>query len=1008
MRKRRILFEKIAVFIAGLIVLFAMLLAVGLVDPVATFKDRGLERAVRAKLDNQDMNIHKSDLLTITEIDASGRNIESLQGIEQLRKLVKLDLEDNYVKDLSPLAELGSLTGLSLRKNEITDLEDINFAAIVNLPLRKLSLRHNVLQTEGGAQFRLSDISQLKDLTSLEELELRDNHIADITPLGSLEELRILDLRENYIEDISALSNLDALEELNLRENQLACLEALSSLRGLTYLNIHSNKAIESLDPLRSLVNLETLIMRNVPVSDQVDIFRNLASLQRLNVRSCEINEISVFVELMAGGALQDDPDQGIKAEINLLDNYLLENDQEIYEDFARYWGNINDRAPQSTPALVGTIDSPEFSRQSGFYENEFFLELTIDDPEAKIYYTLDGSEPCPDNTDGSVYAYKNQYPFLPDTPPGDLLERQYITHAYKEPIYIREGSVGLDSIVSINATLHKQPYVPRGEVKSGTVVRAIAHKGGFRPSPVVTGSFYVGEGLNNYYSLPVVSVVTVEPNLFDYDHGIYVAGRYFDQWREDNPDEQVQSHSAANYHQRGREWEKTANLELFDQDGQILINQLSGLRVHGGVTRTLNNKSLRFYAREDYKDDIFNVRLFQTKDTDRFKRFILRNSGNDHRLTRFRDVLMQDLIRGLNLDQQASQPAVLFINGVYWGLFNIRDRLDRYYLHYEHGVDPYNLDILTMGAHHDDQGVLQEFVMTIDEGDDLHYQNMLTLIEEKDLSSPAVYEQLKQQMDIENFVDYITAQIYFANTDWPHNNLDLWRLKTDQYKPDAPYGHDGRWRWILYDTDFGFGHPKAENLDFINFIEYLTEVDNNGFFLEQLLENKTFQRLFINRMADHLNSIFQEELVLARIEHFKDKLAPLMQEHIDRWGRPGSIKAWYDHIDVLQDFARKRPQHVRENYLDYFDLNGTVEIKVNADYRKGNIIINSVNTGQSLSGPLENGSWQGLYFKDIPVTITAKPKPGYSFSGWEEVEEGESFTFKPVQDMTLTAVFER
>ena len=1006
MRKRKIFIEKIAVFGLGLTVLFAMLLLTGIIDPVAKFKDPGLEKAVRAKLDNQDSNVHKSDLLTITELDASGRKIENLKGIEQLRKLVKLDLENNHVKDLSPLAELGSLTELNLRNNEITDLKGINFAAIVDLPLRNLSLRHNVLRTAEGAQVRLSDISLLKQLTSLEELELRDNHIADITPLGSLEELRILDLRENHIEDISALSSLDALEELNLRENQLVCLEALADLKSLTYLNIHSNETIDSPDPLRGLANLETLIMRNVPVADQVDLFRNLTSLRRLNVRNCEISDISVFVELMAGGALQDDPDQGIKADFNLLYNHLIESDQEIYKKFARYWRNIGVRAPQSIPDLDGTIDPPEFSRQSGFYENEFFLELATDDPEAKIYYTLDGSEPCPDNTDGTLYTYKNLYPTLSDSPFGDLLERKYITHTYKEPLYISGGSVGHDSIIGINTTFHKLPYMPREEVRGGTIVRAIAHKEGFLPSPVVTQSFYVGKGLNNYYSLPVVSVVTAEPNLFDYDSGIYVAGRHFDKWRKDNPDAQVQSFSAANYNQRGREWERTANLEIFDREGRLLINQLSGLRVHGGATRIHGNKSLRFYAREEYKDDIFNVQLFQTKDTDQFKRFILRNSGNDFKLTRFRDVLMQDLVRDLALDQQASQPAVLFINGVYWGLFNIRDRQDRYYLHYEHGVDPYNLDILSSGAYHDEEGVVIDYKMTVKEGDDLHYQNMLALIEEQDLSNPAVYEQLKQLMDVDNFINYTAAQLYFFNPDWPHNNLDLWRLRTDQYKSDAPYGHDGRWRWILYDVDFGFDFPWEGDVYQVSFIHYIATHEN--YLLAAMLDNETFYRQFINRVADHLNSIFEEEQVLARIRHFENKLAPLMQEHIDRWGQPETMKEWNDNVAVMREFARQRPKYIRKNFLDYFDLNGTVEIEVNADYSKGNLRINSVDTGQSISGSPENGTWQGIYFKDIPVTITAKAKPGYIFSGWEEIEESSSFTIIPVEDLTLTAVFER
>ncbi len=160
--------------------------------------------------------------------------------------------------------------------------------------------------------------------------------------------------------------------------------------------------------------------------------------------------------------------------------------------------------------------------------------------------------------------------------------------------------------------------------------------------------------------------------------------------------------------------------------------------------------------------------------------------------------------------------------------------------------------------------------------------------------------------------------------------------------------------------------------------------------------------------MADHLNTIFQEELVLTRIDHFEDKLAPLMQEHIVRWGLPGSMEEWYDNIDVMREFARQRPQHVRENFVDYFDLNGTVGIELNTNYTKGNLFINSVDTSQFKSGPPENGTWQGQYFINIPISVTAEPKPGYVFLGWEEADGSNSLSIVPTEDMTLTAVFER
>ena len=1008
MRKRRLLIEKFVLITISMILLFVLLMAAALLDKPVFFTDSGLELVIRDKIDKPQEPIFRSDLLTITELDASGKSIKSLEGIEHLKQLVVLNLEDNIIKDVSPLADLNLLSELSLRNNEITDLEKINFDKITDLPLRKLSLRHNVFRPPDGEQVRLSEIELLQNFSQIEELELRDNHIEDILPLTGLRNLKVLDLRENFINDISPLQNLTALQELNLRENHLTCIDPLAELEQLEYLNIHSNQDVKSIEPLAGLLNLETLIMRNVPIDEEITALRHLTNLQRLNIRNCAISDTYVLAELMAAGALQDDPEEGIEAVLDIRENHPSLKGFDLYAPIRTKWDNITYRLPSELPSAVGTLEPPRFSHSGGFYEDGFLLKLATDDPDAKILYTIDGSKPCPEKTKGSVYYYKNQYPTKPLYPIGDLIARIYLTLQYSDPIDLSENIYDLKPISMINTTRARNAFIPPGKVFTGTVVRAATYKKGHLLSPIVTKSYFIGDDINERYKLPVISLVTCERNLFDYKSGIYVAGKKFDNWRETNPEELSHSFSPANYHQRGYEWEKEANIEFYSQDGTLLLDQLSGVRIHGGTTRANKCKSLRFYAREKYNEELFNIQLFQSKEKDKFKRFILRTSGNDFGVTLFRDALMQSLVEDLRIDQQAYQPAILFINGIYWGIHNIRDRFDKYYLHFRHGVEKDNLDILTHGVHFDDKGE-RTFIREIKEGDDVHYDTMISYLKAKNIKKPPVYEKIKTMMDVDNFADYCIAHIYFNNKDWPHNNMDYWRLKTDQYEKDAPHGHDGRWRWMLYDTDVGFGYWGGSDAYFHNTLEHATRDHWSTFLLRTLLQNEKFRNMFINRVADHLNTIFDKEPVLAQINGMQNNLAPFIQEHIDRWGQPKSFEVWEENVEMMKTFAQNRPLHLRKHFVEYFDLSGKSTVFLNTDFSKGKIVINSIDVSQSALKNSNKNSWKGIYFHDVPIHIEAIPKYGYTFKEWKGVDESDkALDVILKEDITLTAIFEK
>jgi Leucine-rich repeat (LRR) protein len=319
------------------------------------FTDPRLEALVREVSGKHTGQIYSWHLNQIETLDAQDRNISDLSGIESLKNLRWLNLDDNQIRDVTPLSYLPRLRYLSLRNNGILCLDSIRFYTLTGLPLEGLSLRHNVVRYPDGSQQRLSDISLLFYFKDLTFLELRDNHIVDFSPIAGLNRLVELDVSQNPMANPNPdfLQDMMLLESLNLRETGIQSLNVLENLLELRYLNIHSNSKIENIEPIGKLVYLETLIMRDVRVADQIQVMSGLNQLQRLNIRGCGIQDLSVIGDLMQAGALQDRPEDGIRAELDIQDNPIPLKDidgQDGYAPVRPYWNRISIRSPQQLP----------------------------------------------------------------------------------------------------------------------------------------------------------------------------------------------------------------------------------------------------------------------------------------------------------------------------------------------------------------------------------------------------------------------------------------------------------------------------------------------------------------------------------------------------------------------------------------------------------------------------------------------------------------------------------
>ena len=660
--------------------------------------------------------------------------------------------------------------------------------------------------------------------------------------------------------------------------------------------------------------------------------------------------------------------------------------------------------APNNESGFEAPLDPPVFSLDGGFYSAPFDLNLTASDPDAVIIYTLDGSMPDPENLDGSTYYYKNQYTENNGNTSGPLIPRTFESLTYSGPIAIEDRSTKEDKLTNISSTYHNNPYYfPSNPVYKGTTVRAQTIKPGTPPSETVTNTYFIHNDTHNRYSLPVVALSVQEDLLFDYDKGLYVAGKYFEDWRIANPFAPADGGSNANYHQSGRAWEYPAHIELFaGEEGQVFSQSL-GVRTHGNWSTSHPMKSLRLYGRNEYGESRLEYPFFPDRKHDAYKRLILRNSGNDWGYTMFRDAAIQSVVKHMDFETQAYQPTVLFINSEYWGIHNLRERFDKHYLERMFGIDPDNIDLLEANG-------------IVSEGDNQHYNETLAYISSNGLNQDQYYDYIKTRIDVNSFMDYQIAQIYIANEDWPGNNNKYWRAKTE-FDPTAPKGQDGRWRWLMYDTDFGFGLYNG-NAYTINSLEFATAPNApdwpnppwSTFLLRKFLENESFRNEFINRFSDQLNTALKPEVVKKKINNIKEAIAPEIEEHIHRWKSPGSMNTWTNHVNNMLNFAEKRPAAQRQHLKDFFGLGNVYTLNVDvSDPQHGYVKINSLALREGTAGLEENiYPWAGEYFGGVPIALEAIPTQGYEFVRWKGLDNNKSneISITPSSNLSLEAVF--
>ena len=655
-----------------------------------------------------------------------------------------------------------------------------------------------------------------------------------------------------------------------------------------------------------------------------------------------------------------------------------------LLEEGETYGKSLNGTFQKMVPTPGNTnkiwLEPPSFSENSGFFDNEFNLSLSSTE-DAEILYTIDGSNPE-----------------ISDT-----------SKIYKEPllIYDRTGEPNIyseyeendDSPFSITRGMNYKK--PKYLLDKPMIVRAMT-KNELGQSKIIEKTFFITtDELAYYKDLTVVSLITNPENLFDADYGIYITGNQFIKWKnseEYDPNKNVWDvNNKCNYFMRGQEWERTGFVTIFEK-GSILLEQKLGIRIKGSSTRNTPSKSFNLIARKKYGKSSINCKLLKDnydmngKLIEEYKSFSLRQVNSESRL---RDKFTTDFFRKRNLTTAEMRPAVLFLNGEYWGLYIIAEQFTSSFIESHYKIP--EKDVAMIKQYNIEEGPESEYKDFMDFA--YKYSNM-------DLTDEKNYLEVSKQVDFISLMEHYAAGIYFGITDWPGYNFGLWRNMGE--KIDGNEYSDGRWRLITYDLDKTL--LNSSNDDWIHM--QMRSSGTPAKLYTSLLQNPDFKKEFAILYCDFINGIVSMDKVIPMLEDYKENYTELITYSQLRWKSYQNSKLeGYAHyknqylqtLDYFYKYFPERNNYTLQHMKNYLNLTGQFyELTILAN-GKGNIKVNTI------IAELNDLKWSGKYISDFPVTITAIPSKECKFKGWDKdiVSNEDKINILLDRNLNLIANFE-
>ncbi len=425
-------------------------------------------------------------------------------------------------------------------------------------------------------------------------------------------------------------------------------------------------------------------------------------------------------------------------------------------------------------------------------------------------------------------------------------------------------------SVPGENSPIYSSPIT----LNQTTPVRARSFRDGFFPSPVVSSTFlYIGKMV-----FPILSVVTDPDHLFDSRTGIYK-----------NPEK------------HGYEWERPCSTELIDMAGNQGFQADCGIRIHGGASRARSpKKSFRLYFRSEYGPTRLEYQLFPGNPVNRHNQLVIRGGfndswGYDREMQRVTATYVSDQVcRDLHLDMgQLAADGIfveLYLNGEYWGLYNITERTEEDFYRQHLGGELYDVIVDNDVRDGDAQawGDLNRF-----------------LRETRDFANQADYEEIQAMVDLENFTSYIIISTWVQNYDWPRHNWYAAREKI----PGA------KWTFYLWDVEYSFGSGIQGYQINQNTFNNATDTGHTiGRLFDKLIENKDYRDYFWRQLKGYLAGSLSEEHILDRLNQRLDEVRDAIPAEAQKWGRDKTPADWENAAQLARDFVKQRTPI----YLDY------------------------------------------------------------------------------------------
>lgn len=422
------------------------------------------------------------------------------------------------------------------------------------------------------------------------------------------------------------------------------------------------------------------------------------------------------------------------------------------------------------------------------------------------------------------------------------------------------------------NSVLYESNELPVGVVLNASLVDG---KGAVVKEPRTMVYFLMQDKLaDRFPNCTVISITTDPKNLLDYKTGIMAPGAIYDAWKQTDAGKKIIAgqewwKAETNSSQHGKKWERPCQLQLYTTGEKPAIELDAGLRIRGGMSRRQNQKSFTLYFRDTYGPKTLHFALFDKEED--YKRFGLRNGGDDSQYTKFKDVMLQDLAKGGKYTVLRNRPAVVFLNGEYWGPYALCEITTANMMKDRYGVDEKNLI------------VIKEAELDVGKKEDLRLYEEMKAFKDKDLTDPDIYRQFCDVVDVQSMADYFALQVYIGNADCePNHNHIIWRTRDKSY-------NEGRWQYILHDLDYSAGHYDEKSTSANT--DHFAMVRKKFPLFAAAIKNENFYDMFLSSLKKIGSQNFSYDKVRDKMDFYDKMWGPLMPDFYKRFGDTANLR---------------------------------------------------------------------------------------------------------------------